>query len=381
MMPSEYKFEGWLGHNVEAAQGQMEWGSYEPKKWQENDVDIQVTHCGVCATDISVLRSDLGPTLYPCCVGHELVGKAVRVGNNVKNIKVGDRVGVGPQAQSCEQPDCYECSSGQMNYCSRAVGTYGAVYPNGEGKSYGGFGNYNRTSSSFVFKIPDGLASEDAAPMLCAGITVYTPLKKYGCGPGKNVGIVGIGGLGHFGILFAKALDADKVVAISRKSSKREDALALGADTYIATGESDDWSTPNRRSLDIIVLTASSPDMPINQYLTLLKCGGTLIQLGVHAGGDFPQLSAITLLSNGLSIAGSINGSPAEMREMLDFAAKKEIKPWIQTKPLEDANQAIIELEAGKPRYRLVLVNNKCWIAYGTFDQMVLVLNRVWIQS
>lgn len=208
------------------------------------------------------------------------MGKAVRVGSLVKNIKVGDRVGVGPQAQSCERPDCYECSSGQMNYCPLAVATYGAVYPDGKGKSYGGFGNYNRTNSSFVFKIPDGLASEDAAPMLCAGITMYAPLKKYRCRPGKKVGIVGIGGLGHFGILFAKALEADRVIAISRKLSKREDALALGADKYIATEEDGDWRAENRRSLDVIVLTASSPDMPINQYLELLKCGGTLVQLG-----------------------------------------------------------------------------------------------------
>ncbi|KAL6414310.1 putative nadp-dependent alcohol dehydrogenase protein [Ilyonectria robusta] len=358
-MSHDYEFEGWLGHGETAAEGQMEWGTFEPKKRRENDVDIQVTHCGVCGTDIHVLRSDWSPTPYPCCVGHELVGKAVRVGSLVKNIKVGDRVGVGPQAQSCERPDCYECSSGQMNYCPLAVATYGAVYPDGKGKSYGGFGNYNRTNSSFVFKIPDGLASEDAAPMLCAGITMYAPLKKYGCRPGKKVGIVGIGGLGHFGILFAKALEADRVIAISRKLSKREDALALGADKYTATEEDGDWRAENRRSLDVIVLTASSPDMPINQYLELFKCGGTLVQLGAHAGGEFPPFSALTLLFNGLNIAGGINGSPEEMRDMLDLAAKKQIKPWIQTMPMEDANQALVDLEAGKPRYRLVLVNSK----------------------
>lgn len=215
-----------------------------------------------------------------CCVGHEIVGKAVRVGTEVKHIKTGERVGVGPQSRSCRQPDCAECSSGQPNYCTRSVATYAGVYPNGEGISYGGFANFHRTDGSFVFKIPDGLASEDAAPMLCAGITMYSPMRQYGCGPGAKVGIVGVGGLGHFGILFAKALEADEVVAISRSSSKKEDALALGADKYIATGEEDSWAANSSRSLDMIILTASSSKMPITQYMELLKTGGTLVMLG-----------------------------------------------------------------------------------------------------
>lgn len=214
-----------------------------------------------------------------CCVGHEIVGKAVRVGNNVKGIKVGDRVGVGPQARTCQQSDCFECSTGQRHYCARAVATYGAVYPNGD-KSYGGYADYNRTNGNFVFKIPDGLASCDAAPMLCAGSTVYTPLKKNGCGPGKAVGIIGIGGLGHLGILFAKALGATKIVGMSRNASKRSDALALGADEYIATDNDEDWASKGARSLDLIICTASSPKMPLNEYLSLLKVGGTFVQLG-----------------------------------------------------------------------------------------------------
>jgi alcohol dehydrogenase (NADP+) len=216
-----------------------------------------------------------------CCVGHEIVGKAVRVGNNVKNIKVGDRVGVGAQARSCLEPDCYECSAGRPSYCTRGlVNTYGSVYPKGEGKSYGGYGDYNRTNGHFVVKIPDGLDSADAAPMLCGGVTVYSPLKRNGCGPGKTVGIVGVGGLGHFGVLFAKALGADKVVGISRKASKKDDVLALGADEYIATDDDEDWDKKNARSLDLIISTVSSTKMPLTGYLTLLKVDGTLIQVG-----------------------------------------------------------------------------------------------------
>jgi D-arabinose 1-dehydrogenase-like Zn-dependent alcohol dehydrogenase len=177
--------------------------------------------------------------------------------------------------------DCPECSAGLENYCVRdRVNTYDSKYPNDEGKSYGGYANYNRTNARFVFKIPDELPSEHAAPMLCGGITMYSPLRHNGCGPGKTVGIVGVGGLGHFGVLFAKALGADKVVGISRKASKRDEVLALGADEYIATDDDKDWETKNARSLDLIVSTVSSTRMPLTGYLGLLKTYGTYIQVG-----------------------------------------------------------------------------------------------------
>ena len=158
--------------------------------------------------------------------------------------------------------------------------TYGSFYPNDMGKSYGGYSTYNRTHSHFVFKIPDRLESADAAPMLCAGVTVYSPLKQNGCGPGKRVGVVGVGGLGHFALLFAKALGADEVVGISRKAEKMEDSLKLGADRYIATDDDKDWASANVRTLDIIVSTVSSENFPLDGYLGLLKVRGTYIQLG-----------------------------------------------------------------------------------------------------
>ncbi|CAN8106408.1 unnamed protein product [Discula destructiva] len=353
------KFEGWLGKDAESASGKMEWGAYEPKKWTEDDVDIEISHCGVCGSDLHVLRSGWGETPYPCVVGHEIVGTAVRVGKNVKHVKQGDRVGVGAQARTCMQSDCPECTSHNETYCARGmVNTYGSVYPGDEGKSYGGYADYNRTNGHWVIPIPDGLASEHAAPMMCGGVTVYSPLKRHGCGPGKTIGVVGVGGLGHFAVLFAKALGADKVVGISRKGDKKEDALALGCDQYIATAEDKDWDQKNFRTIDLIICTVSSHKMPLTEYLGLLKVHGTFIQVGAPDGGELPPINAFTLLSSGVKVGGSATGSPTtDIPEMLKLAAEKKIKPWVQPVPLKDANKVVVDMDEGKARYRYVLVN------------------------
>lgn len=196
-------------------------------------------------------------------MGHEIIGTVVRVGTQAEgDLKVGDRVGVGAQNESCTGRNatgsCVECSTGRENYCpNHFAGTYSSKYLNGD-VSYGGYSTYHRVPSRFAIKIPEAIESVDAAPMLCAGVTTYAPLKANGCGPGKTVGVIGVGGLGHFAIMFAKALGADRVVGISRKANKKEDALALGADDYIATGEDEEWAKKNARSLDIIVCTVSS---------------------------------------------------------------------------------------------------------------------------
>ena len=396
------KFKGWLGLDESAAKGNMKWGEFEPKKWTEDDVDIEISHCGICGTDLHTLRSGWFPTefrtlplfsfvsrslpgLLPLCpptadavdtpfpfffrvltssgvqpacvVGHEIVGRAIRVGKNVEHIKVGDAVGVGAQARSCARKDCAECSQGQEQHCKELVNTYGSVYPGDEGKSYGGYADFNRTNGRFVFKLPEGLDPADAAPMLCAGITVFTPLRHNGCGPGKRVGIVGVGGLGHFGVLFARALGADRVVGISRRAEKRHDVLALGADEYIATDADEGWASRHAKSLDLIVSTVSSENMPFDGYLSLLATGGTLIQVGAPDGGKLPPISVFTLVQKNIKIGGSLIGAPWEIEEMLRLAVEKKVKPWVQKRPLKDANQAILDMDAGKARYRYVLVN------------------------
>ncbi|KAJ5970750.1 uncharacterized protein N7479_000668 [Penicillium vulpinum] len=359
MAQTDYKFEGWMGLDPSSAEGNMVWQEFEPKEWEETDVDIKVSHCGICGSDLHTLRSGWKPTDYPCCVGHEIVGTAVRVGSKVSNIQIGDRVGVGAQSGSCLGclGPCEECSSGVENYCSkRFVGTYNSIHYNG-GKSYGGYGRYNRVPAHFAIKIPDAIPSAHAAPMLCGGATLYSPLKQNGCGPGKRVGIIGVGGLGHFGVLFAKAMGADKVVAISRKLAKKEDSLKMGADLYIATDDEPEWATANSRSLDLIVSTVSSTKMPFNDYLGLLKTGGSFVQVGLPEDGGL--FAPVRSLMRCIKLSSCHVGSPDEIREMFELVAEKGIRPWVEEIPMKDANKAIVDMEDGKARYRFVLVNDE----------------------
>lgn len=272
---------------------------------------------------------------------------------------MGDRVGVGAQARSCLRDDCEPCASGNVSYCPRMVGTYNSNYPGDEGRSFGGYADYERADHRFVIPIPDGLASEFAAPMMCAGVTVYAPLKQNNCGPGKKVGIIGVGGLGHLGIMFAKAMGADKVVGISRRANKRDEVLSMGADEYIATADDEGWAKKNIRSLDLLVSTVSGEDMPLSQYMSLLKPGGDLIQVGAPDGGNLPPINAFSLIGNNIKVGGSLIGSPTDIREMLVLASEKGVKPWVQTRPMSDANEAVKDMVAGKARYRYVLVNEK----------------------
>jgi alcohol dehydrogenase (NADP+) len=271
-------------------------------------------------------------------------------------LKVGDRVGVGAQSESClgRKGPCEACSSGRENYCHLHVGTYNSVHING-GKSYGGYARYKRAPSHFVVKIPDRLSSAEAAPMLCGGVTTYAPLKYHGAGPGKTVGVVGLGGLGHFAVLWAKALKADRVVVISRSSAKREDALRLGADDFIAYAEDPNWTTKHASTLDIIINTVSA-NVPLKDLFSVLRFDGTLVQVGAPED-PLPSIPLFPLLFKRIKITGSIIGSPNDIREMLQLAADQNIKPWIQEIPMKDANQAILDLAKGKPRYRYVLVN------------------------
>ncbi|OQE29441.1 hypothetical protein PENSTE_c002G07255 [Penicillium steckii] len=357
-------FNGWVAHD---ATNPLTFTTFTPKPFTETDVEIRVTHCGICGTDVHTLRSGWAPTDYPCVVGHEIIGIVERIGSNVPNlssspasrdIKVGDRVGIGAQSGSCLKADCEACADGQESYCTRMTGTYNGRYAD-KSKSYGGFAEKWRGPAHFVFKIPDAFPSAEAAPLLCGGVTVFAPLKKYGVGPGKKVGIIGIGGLGHIGILFAKALGAEHVVAISRSSSKKVDAMqGLGADSFIATGEEKGWAKTHSRSLDVIISTVSGPDMPLSQYLRLLKRDGVFVQVGAPED-PLPALPAFSLIQKGVKVTGSNIGSPGDIRDMLKLAAEKRVLPWVQRRDMRDVNAALGDMHDGKARYRFVLENGE----------------------
>jgi alcohol dehydrogenase (NADP+) len=356
-MTSPTTFTGWLGHSKTAAQGTMTWMPFTPKPFLPNDIDIKISHCGICGSDIHTLRSGWGSTHYPICVGHDIVGHITRVGSSVTTLKLGDRVGVGAQAFSCLKDECEECASGKEQYCTKMVGTYNGKYPDGN-VSMGGYADYVRVSAHFAIRIPASMKSEHAAPMMCGGITMYSPLVANGAGPGKKVGIVGLGGLGHFGILFAKALGCERVVAISRRRNKLDDAMALGADAYIATSEDDKWARKHARSLDLIISTVSAPDMPLESYLRLLRTGGHFIQVGAPED-KLPPIAAFSLIGKGCKIGGSQVGSPGEIEKMLEFAAKAGVEPWVEQRGMKEANRSVVEMEEGKARYRFVLVNEQ----------------------
>lgn len=354
-MSESYKFEGWVAKNKDSVKGQLVWEEYTPKPFEETDVDIQITHCGICASDLHTLRSGWGETDYPQVVGHEIVGKVVKVGSKVTHLKLGDRVGVGAQAGSCL--NCEYCTRGDEPYCNKGmIGTYGGRFPDNS-KSYGGYADYTRVPAHFAFKIPAGIPSDIVAPMMCGGVTVYSPLKQGGAAPGKRVGVVGIGGLGHFALLFGKAMGAD-MVAISHSKSKKEDAEKMGVKQFISTHDDENWSEANARTLDLIVCTANNSDMPIQKYLRLLKPGSSFILVGAPEE-PLPQIPAFAFISHNVFLGGSLIGGTKTIEEMLEVAVKSDVKSWIQLRNMKDANASVVDMDDGKARYRYVLVNEK----------------------
>ncbi|PYH90373.1 GroES-like protein [Aspergillus ellipticus CBS 707.79] len=357
-------FHGWVSDSPTTP---LTLTTFTPKPFAETDIEIRITHCGICGTDLHTLRSGWGPTEYPCVVGHEIIGIVTRLGISAtptEPLQLGDRVGIGAQIHSCFEPSCESCTHAEENYCPQIVSTYNARYYSHETKrrsgekTYGGFARTWRGPVDFVFKIPAGLPSAQAAPLLCAGVTVFTPLRKYGAGAGKTVGIIGIGGLGHLGIMFARALGCESVVGISRTGRKREDVKKLGADGFIATDEDQGWQRTWSRKLDLVVCTVDGEDMPLEGYLKLLKVDGTFVQVGAPEK-PLPRLMAWALIQKAVKVTGSNIGSREDIREMLKVAAEKQVLPWVEKRPMAEVNGALKDMEAGRARFRYVLENGE----------------------
>jgi len=315
---------------------------YDPGPLKDDEVEIGISHCGVCHSDLHLIANDWGISQYPFIPGHEIVGKVAGVGPEVKRLEVGQRVGVGWQANSCGL--CEWCSRGMENLCATSEAT--CVRRNG------GYADSVRVNARFAIPIPEVLTSEHTAPLLCGGVTVYNPLRTHGVNPSSRVGVVGIGGLGHMAVQFARVFGAE-VTAFSTSAGKEKEAKALGAHHFVNTRESRAMREV-AESFDFI-LTTINADQDWMSYIQALRPTGTLCFVGVPPSPVSVQ--AFPLVAGVRTITGSPIGSPHMLREMLDVAARHGVKAQIESFPMAKANDAIEKVKKNKVRYRAVLAN------------------------
>jgi len=312
------------------------------------DVLIEIRYAGICHSDIHTVREDWGPVQHPLVVGHEIVGIVSEVGADVTKHAVGDRVGVGCMVGSCRE--CENCLAGDEQYCLKGMtGTYGAVDADGT-ITQGGYSTHVVVDEDFVLRVPESLDFAAAAPLLCAGITTYSPLRHWNAGPGKKVAVVGMGGLGHMAVKLAHAMGAE-VTVLSRSLSKKDDGLRLGADHYFATEDPGTFASL-KDEFDLIVNTVSAP-LDLDAYLSLLRLDGTMVNVGAP-----PQplpVTVFTLFRNRRSFAGSSIGGIRETQEMLDFCAEHGIVPDTELIDASYINEAWDRVLKSDVRYRFVI--------------------------
>jgi uncharacterized zinc-type alcohol dehydrogenase-like protein len=331
------------GYAAEAVGQPLKPFTYDPPELGVTDVRVSVSHCGICHTDIQAIDEfyDIDYT-YPFVPGHEIVGHVSQVGSAVSSLKLGDRVGIGWQGRSCMQ--CEYCLMGEEELCRDIVES--ATW-----KPYGGFSSSVVVDHRFAYPIPEAMASEIAAVLMCAGITVYSPLREYAGQPVLKLAIMGVGGLGHLAIQFAHALGYE-VTVFSSSPEKREQALAFGADAFIALSDRPEY-LKRIFYFDLVLCTATG-QVPWNVLLNVPKKGGRVIL------ASFPDVSfnPTDLVAHNLSITGSFIGNRATMREMLAFAQANHITPMVESMPMAQVNEAIQRVRENKARYRIVLVND-----------------------
>ncbi|KAJ1375667.1 Polyketide synthase, enoylreductase domain [Sesbania bispinosa] len=315
----------------------------------EKDVAFKVLYCGICHSDLHMLKNEWGMSIYPLVPGHEIVGIVTEVGSKVQKFKVGDRVGVGCMVDSCRS--CQNCADNLENYCPRYTLTYSAKYVDGT-TTYGGYSDSMVADENFVVGIPDGLPLDAAAPLLCAGITVYSPLRYFGLDkPGLHVGVVGLGGLGHMAVKFAKAFGAN-VTVISTSPNKQKEAIEhLGADSFLISRDNDQMQAA-MGTFDGIIDTVSAVH-PLLPLIGLLKSHGKLVMVG--APGKPLELPVFPLLLGRKIVAGSSIGGMKETQEMIDFAAEHNVKPDIEVIPIDYVNTALERLLKADVKYRFVI--------------------------
>lgn len=330
------------GLAVHAAGAQLVAYRYDPGELKPNEIEVKITHCGVCHSDVHLIDNDWGSSRYPFIPGHEIVGTVSAVGSDVRQHKLGDRVGIGWQADSCGI--CEWCRQGDEHLCASAQ-------PTCVGRN-GGYADAIRVNAKFAIAIPAALESENAAPLLCGGITVYSPIRNHGVRPSSRVAIVGIGGLGHLALQFARAFGAE-VTALSTSADKEPEAKKMGAHHFVNTRETAEMKKV-ARSFDF-VLSSVSADQDWQALVNTLRPKGTLCIVGVPPSAI--ALQAFPLISGQRAVAGSPIGSPRDLHEMLDVAARHGVKALTERFKMADANDAIARVKKSKVRYRAVLAN------------------------
>lgn len=321
----------------------------ERRSPKPDDVVIQIDYCGICHSDIHTARGEWGRTAYPFVPGHEIVGRVTAVGKKVKRFKVGDLAGVGCFVDSCGK--CSSCKSHEEQFCSgHTVYTYNSLELDDKTPTFGGYSSHITVKDKYVLKIKKGLPLDRVAPLLCAGITTYSPLKRYGTKKGSKVGVVGLGGLGHMAVKIAKAMGAE-VTVFSTSPTKEADAKKLGAKKFIITKDLENFA-PLAGRLDLIIDTVSV-EHDFSPYMSTLKIGGVHVLVG--AAPDPNKVSAMALIYGRKHLAGSLIGGIKETQEMLDFCAKKKIVSDIELIPAQKINEAYDRTVKGDVKYRFVI--------------------------
>jgi uncharacterized zinc-type alcohol dehydrogenase-like protein len=322
---------------------------FERRSPKPDDVVIEIDYCGVCHSDIHSARSEWGPTRYPFVPGHEIVGRVVAVGKKVKKFKVGDLAGVGCFVDSCGK--CPSCKSHEEQFCSvHTAYTYNSTEMDEKTPTYGGYSSHIVVKDKYVLKIKKDQPLDRVAPLLCAGITTYSPLKRYGTKKGSKVGVVGLGGLGHMAVKIAKAMGAE-VTVFSTSPNKQADAKKLGAKNFIITKDPKNFE-PYTGKLDLIIDTVSA-EHDFSLYLGTLKIGGTHVLVGVAPEPN--KLASFALIHGRKHLAGSLIGGIKETQEMLDFCARKKVLSDIELIPASKINEAYDRTVKGDVKYRFVI--------------------------
>ncbi|MBC8153575.1 MAG: NAD(P)-dependent alcohol dehydrogenase [Bacteroidetes bacterium] len=323
--------------------------SFDRRDVGPHDVAIDILYCGVCHSDVHQVRDEWGNSMFPMVPGHEIVGRITQVGEHVTGFKAGDLAGVGCMVDSCQT--CSSCREDQEQYCELGfAGTYNGTEMDRQTPTFGGYSNHVVVTENFVLRISDKLDPKRVAPLLCAGITTYSPLRQWNVGQGHRVAVVGLGGLGHMAVKFAAAMGAE-VTVLSTSPKKEADAKALGAHKFVVTKDAEAMNGIGNY-FDFIINTVSAP-LDLNAYLGLLRLDGTMVLLGVPP--EAPQIYAFNLIAKRRRLAGSLIGGIKETQEMLDYCAEHNIMSDVEVIPMADINTAYDRMVKGDVHYRFVI--------------------------